>query len=64
MKTIYTFEDLIERLAEQAVGTEVMKEVEEFCQCKQKHIEFLKSRLQKSEELLGSYMLDEHMMYE
>jgi len=64
MKAIYTFEDLIERLAEQAVGTEVMKEVEDFCQNRKNHIDYLRRRLRKAEELLGSYELDGYMIHE
>jgi hypothetical protein len=63
-KTIYSYEDLTEVLAEHAIGTDVMKEIEDFCQNRKNHVDYLRRRLQKAEELLGSYMLDEHMIYE
>ena len=63
-KPVYDFDDLLELLAEHAIGTETMKEIEEFCSRRKNHIGYLRNRLQKAEELLGSNLLDEHMMYD
>lgn len=63
-KTIYTFDDLLELLAEQAIGTETMQNIEQFCQRKEDHTKYLLRRLETAERLIGSNMLDEHMMYE
>ena len=63
-KTVYTFDDLIELLSEQAIGTETMQNIEQFCQRKQDHTDYIMRRLRLAEQLLGSNMLDEHMMYE
>jgi len=63
-KTVYTFDDLLELLSEQAIGTETMQNIEQFCQSKEQYTQYLLRRLRKAEELLGSYQLDEHMMYD
>ena len=63
-KKVYTFDDLLEVLTEHAIGTETMKNIEEFCQHRENHVDYLRRRLRKAEELLGSYELDEHMMYD
>jgi dTDP-4-amino-4,6-dideoxygalactose transaminase len=63
-KNIYTFDDLLEVLAEQAVGTETMKNIEQFCQRRDEHTKYLLRRLEQAERIVGSYQLDEHMMYD
>lgn len=63
-KTVYTFDDMIELLSEHAIGTEAMQNIEQFCQRKQDYTDLLLRRLRLAEQLLGSHMLDEQMMYE
>ena len=63
-KPVYDFDDLLELLSEHAIGTEVMQNIEQFCQRRKDHTDYLVRRLRKAEELLGSNMLDEYMMYE
>ena len=63
-KNIYTFDDLLEVLAEQAVGTETMQNIEQFCQRRNEHTQYLLRRLQQAEQIIGSNLLDEHMMYD
>jgi len=63
-KNIYTFDDLLEVLAEQAVGTETMQNIEQFCQRRDEHTKYLLRRLEQAERIIGSYQLDEHMMYD
>lgn len=63
-KTIYTNEDLIEVLAEHAIGTDVMKEIECFCQARERYTQHLRDRLRHAEQIIGSNYLDEMMAYE
>lgn len=63
-KPVYDFDDLLELLAEHAIGTEAMKEIEMFCQDRQSYENILMLRLQKAEQMLGANLLDENMLYE
>jgi len=63
-KTVYTFDDLLEVLAEQAIGTDTMQNIEQFCQRRNEHTQYLLRRLQQAEQIIGSNLLDEHMMYD
>ena len=63
-KPVYSFDDLLELLAEHAIGTDAMKEIEEFCQRRKHHTDYLVRRLRNAEQIIGSNLLDEHMMYD
>lgn len=63
-KNIYNFDDLLEVLAEHAIGTETMQNIEEFCRRRQDHTDYLLRRLRNAEQIIGSSLLDEHMLYE
>lgn len=63
-KTVYNYDDLLELLSEHAIGTDTMKNIEQFVQRKQDYETFIRRRLAKAEELLGANLLDEHMMYD
>jgi len=63
-KPVYSFDDLLELLAEHAIGTDAMKAIEEFCQRRQDHTDYLVRRLRNAEQIIGSNLLDEHMMYD
>lgn len=63
-KPVYSFDDLLEVLAEHAIGTDAMKSIEEFCRGRQNHTDYLVRRLRNAEQIIGSNLLDEHMMYD
>ena len=63
-KPVYSFDDLLELLAEHAIGTAAMQNIEEFCQRRQDHTDYLVRRLRNAEQIIGSNLLDEHMMYD
>lgn len=63
-KNIYNFDDLLEVLAEHAIGTETMQEIEAFCEHKESFVKHLLRRLEIAERIIGSSLLDEHMLYE
>ena len=63
-KPVYSFDDLLELLAEHAIGTETMQNIEEFCRRRQDHTDYLLRRLRNAEQIIGSNMIDECMMYD
>ena len=48
-KPVYDFDDLLELLSEHAIGTEVMQNIEQFCQRRKDHTDYLVRRLRKAE---------------
>jgi len=41
-----------------------MQNIEQFCQRRNEHTQYLLRRLQQAEQIIGSNLLDEHMMYD
>lgn len=60
-KNIYSYDDLTEVLAECAIGTETMKQIEEFIQMKERHEAVQRQRLREAAEYIGFQMIDELM---
>lgn len=63
-KNIYTYDDLIERLAECAIGTETMKQIETFIEAKKNQDAWKSKRLEEACRIIGSNVLDECCLYD
>ena len=61
---IHNWDDLIERLAECAVGTETMKDIEQFIEHKKNQEDWQRKRIRVAAESLGMDMINEMMSYE
>ena len=60
-KNIHTYDDLLEVLSEHAIGTEVIQKIETFVGIRKRHTDYLLTRLNHAEHLIGSNLLDEYM---
>jgi uncharacterized protein with von Willebrand factor type A (vWA) domain len=52
-KKIYTFDDLSEVLAECAIGTDTVREIEEFIQRQKQHLHFQNRRFDTACRIIG-----------